>query len=69
MSNGIENSLLSAITFYTDWTFHNRHLCDCFNLGRDLGLDLGGQILTPRRNCLSDEHFEMLLLLRATKDI
>jgi len=27
----------------------------------------GGQILTPRRSRLSDEHFEMLLLLKANK--
>jgi len=26
---------------------------------------IGGQILTPRRNGLSDEHFELLLLLGA----
>lgn len=30
---------------------------------------LGGQIMTPRRNRLSDEHFEMLVLLRANKDL
>lgn len=30
---------------------------------------LGGQILTARRNRLSDEHFEMQLLLRANKDL
>ncbi len=30
---------------------------------------IGGQILTPRRNCLTDEHFEMLLLLRANKNL
>ena len=28
----------------------------------------GGQILTPRRSKLSDDHFEMLLLLRANKN-
>jgi len=28
---------------------------------------IGGQILTPRRNGLSDEHFEELLMLRANK--
>jgi len=27
----------------------------------------GGQILTPRRSRLSDEHFEILLLLKANK--
>ena len=30
---------------------------------------IGGQILTPRRNSLTDEHFEMLLLLRANKNL
>jgi hypothetical protein len=30
---------------------------------------IGGQIFTPRRNCLTDEHFEMLLLLRANKKL
>ena len=30
---------------------------------------LGGQILTPRRIRLSDDHFEMQLLLRANRDI
>lgn len=29
----------------------------------------GGQILTPRRSKLSDDHFEMLLLLRANKNL
>ena len=29
---------------------------------------MGGQIMTPRRNHLTDEHFEMVLLLRANKD-
>jgi len=27
----------------------------------------GGQMLTPRRSRLSDEHFEILLLLKANK--
>jgi hypothetical protein len=30
---------------------------------------LGGQILTPRQNGLSKDHFEMLLLLRANKTV
>jgi len=30
---------------------------------------IGGQILTPRRNGLSDEHFEMLLMLRANRHL
>lgn len=30
---------------------------------------IGGQILTPRRNSLTDEHFEMLLMLRANKKL
>ena len=30
---------------------------------------LGGQVLTARRNRISDEHFNMLLLLRANRDI
>jgi hypothetical protein len=30
---------------------------------------LGGQILTPRRNRLSDEHFEMLVHLRANRSM
>jgi hypothetical protein len=29
----------------------------------------GGQIMTPRRSKLSDDHFEMLLLLRANKNL
>ena len=29
---------------------------------------MGGQILTPRRNKLTDEHFEMLLLFRVNKN-
>ena len=29
----------------------------------------GGQILTPRRNGLTDEHFEMLLMLRVNKTL
>ena len=28
---------------------------------------MDGQIMTPRRNGLSDDHFEMLLLLRANR--
>jgi len=28
---------------------------------------IGGQILTPRRNGLSDEHFEELLMLHANR--
>jgi hypothetical protein len=28
---------------------------------------IGGQVMTPRRNRLTDEHFEMLLLLRANR--
>jgi len=28
---------------------------------------IGGQVMTPRRNRLTDEHFEMLLLLRGQK--
>jgi hypothetical protein len=30
---------------------------------------IGGQIFTPRRNSLTDQHFEMLLLLRANKKL
>ena len=30
---------------------------------------IGGQIMTPRRNGLSDEHFEMLLLLCANRHL
>jgi len=30
---------------------------------------IGGQILTPRRNGLSDEHFEELLMLRANRHL
>jgi hypothetical protein len=28
---------------------------------------IGGQVMTPRRNRLTDEHFEMMLFLRANK--
>ena len=31
-------------------------------------LSMGGKIMTPRRNRLTDEHFETVLLLRANKD-
>ena len=30
---------------------------------------IGGQILTPRRNSLTDDHFEMLLMLRVKKNV
>jgi len=30
---------------------------------------IGGQILTPRKNRLSDEHFEELLMLRANRHL
>jgi len=30
---------------------------------------IGGQILTPRRNGLTGEHFEMLLMLRVNKTL
>ena len=30
---------------------------------------IGGQILTPRRNGLSDKHFEELLMLRANRHL
>jgi hypothetical protein len=32
-------------------------------------LSAGVQFLTPRRSKLSDDHFEMLLLLRANKNL
>ena len=40
-----------------DTSFSDGHASTSFSLG--------GQVMTPRRNRLTDEHFQMLLLLRA----
>ena len=68
-TNVAYNFVSAELDMYIDDTSHDIDSLHCFPLVKKVFIakSIGGQILTPRRNGLSDEHFEELLMLRANK--